>query len=78
MSENHLIRPELIACKLRRARNFESEELLADITADPRRVEILWALQYLSQPGNYPGGIRRLASNLVAAVGKWVWLPCPR
>ena len=34
--------------------------------AEPRRVEVLLFLQYVSQPANYPGGLRKFTADLLA------------
>jgi hypothetical protein len=60
------IRPELLAEKLKRARNFENEDFLKEITDRPRLVEALWFLQYVSNGDNYAGGLRRFALDLIA------------
>ncbi len=69
--ENHPIRPELVARKLESVRNFEHEDVLAEITDEPRLVELLWFLQWISSEWissgeNYAGGLRKFARELIA------------
>ena len=63
--ENRPILPELVAAKLDKARNFENPAVLAEMEAEPRLGEMLWFLQWVSQPKNYPGGLARFAADLV-------------
>ena len=62
---NRPIRPELIAEKLFRIRNFEHEEIFDEIQNQPRYVEALWFLQWVSNPENYPGGMNRFVIDLL-------------
>src|ERR1035441_4730526 len=57
------IRPELLAAKLAAIRNYEYPELLAQVTANPRLVEILWYLQAMSLR---PGGLLKFVEELLA------------
>jgi len=65
-TENRPINPELIASKLDKARNFELPAVLAELEAEPRLVELLWFVQWVSRPRNYAGGLARFAADLVA------------
>lgn len=65
-AENTPIRPALVAAKLARIRNYEDERLLLEIAAEPRLVEAMWFLQFMSDPENNPGGLRKFATDLVA------------
>jgi hypothetical protein len=65
MSETHtigIIRPELVARKLAEIRNYEHPELLERITENPRLVELLWFLQYMSLQ---PGGLVRFCESMI-------------
>lgn len=61
------IRPELLAAKIEKIQNFQFPELLDQLAHDPRLAEVLWFLQFISQPANYPGGLTRFASDFIAA-----------
>jgi len=65
-ADNLPISPAAIASKLARLRNFENERVMSEINADPRLVELLWFIQYMSVPENNPGGLRKFAADLVA------------
>ena len=60
-SGNQPIRAKMLAEKLASVRNFEHEDVLDQITAEPRLVEALWFLQWVSRPENYAGGLRKFA-----------------
>ena len=49
-AENTPIRPALVAAKLAKIRNFEDEWLHLEISEEPRLVEALWFLQFISDP----------------------------
>ena len=59
------INPLDIAAKLDDVRNFLLPEVLEDIEREPRLVQVLWFLQWLSVPENYAGGLARFAHNLI-------------
>jgi len=64
--ENTPIRPALVAAKLAKIRNFEDERLLEEFGAQPRLIEALWFLQFMSMPENNPGGLRKFAADLIS------------
>ncbi|MGI8431923.1 MAG: AAA family ATPase [Chthoniobacterales bacterium] len=57
------IRPELIAAKIEKLRNFELPELFDEFTDEPRFIRALLFLQYVSKPDNYPGGLTKFAED---------------
>lgn len=57
------IRPELLAAKLEKLRNFELPELFDEFAEEPRFVRALWFLEYVSKPDNYPGGLTKFAED---------------
>jgi len=59
------IDPLLIAAKLDAVRNFLFPEVQEDIEKEPRLVQSLWFLQWLSVPENYAGGLARFAHDLI-------------
>jgi len=59
------INPLLIAEKFDAVRNFLLPEVQEDIEREPRLVQALWFLQWLSVPENYAGGIARFAHDLI-------------
>jgi hypothetical protein len=61
------IRPELLAAKMEKIENFEQPRLLEEFGANPRLMRALWFLQWVSQPSNYPGGLTKFSSDLIAA-----------
>ena len=77
--DNRPINPLRLAEKIRNVRNFESEALRAELSAEPRLVEVLWAIQYFSQPARpkpgregqwirgYPGGLRAFTRDFIDA-----------
>jgi len=58
------VRPELVAAKLRSARQLEDSQFADAIEKEPRWVELLWFLQWFSFQ---PGGLVKLAKDLVSA-----------
>ena len=66
LSPNRPIRAELLAEKMQALRDFELPELQAEIEAEPRLVEALWHIQWVSHPDNYAGGLARFAADLIA------------
>lgn len=65
-NSNRPISPEAVAAKLAAARNFEHPHITAEIAAEPRFVEVLLFLQFVSQPENYAGGLRKFTADLIA------------
>lgn len=63
------IRPERVAVKLQRIRNFEYDKITEEMIAQPRLAEMLWFLAFVSRSENYPGGLRKFARDLVAQSG---------
>lgn len=63
--ENAPISSEALAYKLAALRNYENEEVLAQIEAQPRFVEVLWFLQFMSNPRTNAGGLRRFVGDFV-------------
>jgi hypothetical protein len=64
-TSNRPIRAELVAAKLASARDYAQPKVLQEIEAEPRLVEVLWAIQFFSQPGNYAGGLHRFTADLI-------------
>jgi hypothetical protein len=58
-----IIRPESLARKLAAIRNYEYPELLAQLEAQPRIIEMLWFLQYMSMQ---PGGLVKFCADMAA------------
>jgi hypothetical protein len=66
-----------LARKIERVRNFENDVLVCEFNEEPRLVEVLWALQFFSQPARpkpghegqfidgYPGGLRAFTRDLI-------------
>ena len=67
VSGNQPIRARMLAEKLASVRNFEHENVLEQIISEPRLVEVLWFLQWVSRPENYPGGLRKFAIEFAEA-----------
>jgi hypothetical protein len=61
------IQPELLAAKFERIRNYEQPHLLEEFGKDSKLVSVLWFLQYVSRPENYPGGLSKFAADLIAS-----------
>lgn len=61
------IRPELLAAKIEKIENFEQPRLLMEFGQNPRLVQALWFLQWVSQPSNYAGGLSKFSEDLVDA-----------
>ena len=57
-----IVRPEKVAEKLQAIRNHEYPELLKQISAQPRLVEMMWFLQYVSMQ---PGGLVKFSADMV-------------
>lgn len=62
---NTPVRADLVAAKIAGINNFEDGMLEIEVNAQPRLLEILWFLQWVSAPENYAGGLRRFASDLI-------------
>ncbi len=60
------IRPELLAVKMEKIMNFEQPKLFDEFSAEPRLVEALWFLQYVSLPQNYAGGLSKFAADFIS------------
>lgn len=60
------IRVEAVARKLEQIRNFEQPKILEEMHAHPRLAEVLWFLAFVSRNENYPGGLRKFSSDLIA------------
>ena len=60
------INPLRIAEKLEYVRNFLLPDVAAEIEKQPRIVEALWFLQFVSMPENYAGGIAKFTDDLIA------------
>lgn len=58
--------PVSVAEKLDAVRNFLLPAIAAQIEAEPRLVEALWFLQWVSIPENYAGGLSKFAQDLLA------------
>ena len=56
------MRPELVAEKLQAIHNHEYPELLKQITEQPRLVEMMWFLQYVSMQ---PGGLVKFSAEMM-------------
>lgn len=67
------ISAELVAAKLEKIANFGQPELMEEVLEEPRLPEVLWFLQFVSQPENYPGGLARFCHDFInesaAAIG---------
>jgi hypothetical protein len=59
------VRAELLAAKIDKLKNFELPRLFDEFAAEPRSIEALWFLQYVSCPQNYAGGLNRFAADLI-------------
>jgi hypothetical protein len=62
---NRPISIKAVAEKLAAATNYEHPEVTAEISAEPRLVEVLLFIQHVSQPTNYAGGLTRFAADLI-------------
>lgn len=60
------INPVKIADKLYAVMNFQIPGVLQEIEKEPRLVEALWFLQWVSIPENYSGGLGKFAADFVA------------
>lgn len=60
------ISAESVAAKIEQIVNFEQPELFAELEAQPRFSELLWFLQFVSQPDNYTGGLTRFCRDFLA------------
>jgi hypothetical protein len=61
------IKPEAVAKKLAAIRNHEYPELLAQLAAQPRIPEMLWALQRFSMQ---PGGLVKFGADMAAQLSR--------
>jgi hypothetical protein len=59
------INPVKIADKLYAVMNFQIPGVLQEIEKEPRLVEALWFLQWISVPENYSGGLGKFSSDFV-------------
>ncbi len=59
------IDPLFIADKLEAARNFQLPQFQEEIEKEPRIIEAIWFLQWVSMPENYAGGLAKFASDLI-------------
>jgi len=64
---NRPIDPLLIAYKVRDVRNFEQPGIFQEVEREPRYLELLWFLQWASNPSNHPGGIQKFTNDFIAA-----------
>jgi hypothetical protein len=55
-----------LARKLARARNYEDEAFFDATEREPKLPELLCWIEWMSQPDNYPGGLRKFAKDLIA------------
>lgn len=58
------ISAELVAEKLEQIANFQQPKLHAEFAVQPQLKEILWFLQFVSQPDNYAGDWRDSVKSL--------------
>lgn len=65
MSYAQPILAESLAAKIEKLENFELPELFDEFAREPGLVRVLWFLQYVSWPRNYPGGLSRFAVDLI-------------
>jgi hypothetical protein len=77
MKVNRPINPLVVAQKMHGVRNFENFALFEEFRREPRFIEVLWALQFFSQParpkpgregvfvGGYPGGLHAFTYDLI-------------
>lgn len=65
-NSNRPISPEAVAAKLAAVRNFEYPQITEELAAEPRLVEMLLHLQFVSLPENYAGGLRKFTADLIA------------
>lgn len=66
---NSPIPAQLVAEKLSAVRNYESPLVQKEIEANPRFVEVLWFLQWVSSYRNFAGGIERFVDELLSECG---------
>lgn len=59
------IDPLRIASRIAAARYGEDSELGAEIEKEPRIVEAMYFLAWVSNPENFPGGLRKFAADLI-------------
>ncbi|PTX93372.1 hypothetical protein DB345_17340 [Spartobacteria bacterium LR76] len=62
---NAPINPLNIAYRLNLVRNFEDKIAMNGIEAQPGIPEMIWALQWFSEPKNFPGGLDRFAAEFI-------------
>lgn len=60
------IDPRLVAYKVESIRNFEYPAISEELQSQPRLLEVLWFLAWVSQPQNYAGGLSRFCSDFIA------------
>jgi hypothetical protein len=56
----------LIAKKLDQVRNFELPAISEEMREQPRLPEVMWFLAFVSRNENYPGGLRKFSTDLIA------------
>lgn len=59
------ISAEVVAAKLEQIANFEQPILAEEIAEQPRLAELLWFLQFVSQPENYAGGLKKFCADFI-------------
>ncbi len=59
------ISAEAVAAKLEQIANFEQPTLAEEIAEQPRLTELLWFLQFVSQPENYAGGLKKFCADFI-------------
>jgi len=60
-----IIRPEIVAAKLAAVRDYKHPEILKEIQAEARLVEVLWFIQFMSMQ---PGGLEKFCADMVQAL----------
>ena len=60
------------------ARNFEHPQVTEQIAAEPRLVEVLLFLQFVSQPENYAGGLKKFTADFIADSFDMIGTPAMR
>jgi hypothetical protein len=63
------IHAEILASKIEKLENFELPDLFDEFVAEPRLIRVLWFLQFVSWPQNYPGGLTKFTADFIAACG---------
>jgi hypothetical protein len=59
------IQPEVVAAKIAAINNFEQSKLMDEVAAQPRLIELLWFIQFMSMQ---PGGLKKFVSDLIEAM----------